>query len=105
MPTLVFIDQNGTSRTLNGDAGASAMEIAVQNGVAGIAAECGGACSCATCHVYVEQNLEVFSQPDETERELLEYTAADRMPHSRLGCQLKLEIGREGVVIRVPETQ
>jgi 2Fe-2S ferredoxin len=105
MPTLTFIDQRGETRVLDSAVGASVMEIAVQNGIAGIAAECGGACSCATCHVYVEQGFDDFLPPADAENELLEYTAAERQLHSRLGCQLKIGAEHDGVVIRIPDAQ
>lgn len=82
------------------------MQVALQNNVHGIDAECGGSCSCATCHVYVDAAfVERLPAPDEMEAELLEGVAARRELGSRLGCQVVLTPELEGVIVRVPERQ
>ncbi|MES2257133.1 MAG: 2Fe-2S iron-sulfur cluster-binding protein [Pseudomonadota bacterium] len=105
MSNITFIDPDNNVHTIGYANQATVMSVAIQNGINGITAECGGACSCATCHVYVEQGFDSFPDANETETELLEFTAAQRKPHSRLGCQLKLSTEHASVVIRLPEAQ
>ena len=82
------------------------MEGAVQNGIDGIVAECGGSCMCATCHVYVEEQFLPLLDPiDDTQEAMLECTAAERWPNSRLSCQIKVRAGLDGLVVHMPETQ
>ncbi len=88
------------------DSGISVMEAAVQNGVDGIEAECGGSCMCATCHCYVEEAyLEQIPEADEMEEEMLDCTADVRKANSRLGCQIQLTEALDGIVITLPECQ
>ena len=81
------------------------METATFNGVMGVVAECGGACSCATCHVYIDPdwyaNLPV---PDESEMEMLEF-AIDPRKNSRLSCQVEITEELDGMVVHTPENQ
>ncbi|MNT81861.1 Ferredoxin-6 [compost metagenome] len=81
------------------------MENAVRNSVPGIEAECGGACACATCHVYVDEAwTEKVGAPSPMEEDMLDF-AADVQPNSRLSCQIKVTAGLDGLVVRVPERQ
>lgn len=81
------------------------MEGAVENGIPGIDADCGGACSCATCHVYVEDSwYDKLKGPSEMEQSMLE-VAHDARPNSRLSCQIKAGAEIDGLVLRIPETQ
>ncbi len=81
------------------------MEAAVKNSVPGIEAECGGACSCATCHVYVDDEWrEKTGQPDEMEEDMLDF-AFDVRDSSRLSCQIKVSDELDGLVVHVPEKQ
>lgn len=81
------------------------MEAAVKNAVPGIEAECGGACSCATCHVYVDDEWrEKTGQPDEMEEDMLDF-AFDVRDSSRLSCQIKVSDELDGLVVHVPEKQ
>jgi len=106
MPNITYISDAGDSVTIEVPAGDSVMEGAIQNGVDGIVAECGGSCMCATCHVYVEERfLTLLDAPDETEASMLESTAAERKPNSRLSCQLRVSGKFEGLVVRTPPTQ
>ena len=78
--------------------GASLMEAARTAGVAGIIAECGGACSCATCHVYIDEAwMAEVGQPDEVEEEMLDMVDEIRQPTSRLSCQIKLTAELDGL--------
>ena len=82
------------------------MEGAVQNGVDGIVAECGGSCLCATCHVFVDEKFLALLDPiDEAQEAMLDLTAVDRQPNSRLSCQIKVRPELDGLIVRMPETQ
>ena len=104
MATITFIDTAGTARTVEGEVGSTVMETAIKNGVPGIEAECGGACSCATCHVYVEESDMARLKPaDSVEKELLEGVAAERKPTSRLSCQIDVTAALDGLTVYMPE--
>ncbi len=78
------------------------MELAVASGVVGIDAECGGACSCATCHVYVEADwMGAVGEAAPLEAEMLDFARAERRPTSRLCCQIKLEQSLDGLRAKV----
>ena len=81
------------------------MENAIKNSVPGIEAECGGACACATCHVYVDEEWrEKVGEPDVMEEDMLDF-AWEMAPSSRLSCQIKVTDELDGLVVRVPEKQ
>lgn len=106
MPKVTFIDASGASTVVNIPAGWSLMEGAVQNDISGIAAECGGGCACATCHVFVDDAwAERLPARSPSEQDLLECTAVPRAPNSRLSCQIKLSPDMDGLVVRLPERQ
>lgn len=106
MPTINYILKDGTSRSVDAKLGSSVMENAVRSNVRGIDAECGGSCSCATCHVYVDDAFfDRLPPPDEMENELLEGVASGRGPTSRLSCQLSMTAELDGLIVRVPEAQ
>lgn len=105
MPTVTFTESDGNQRTVEATSGDSVMETAVRNGVNGIVAECGGSLSCATCHVFVdEQDLEKLPEMEDMEDEMLYGTTEDRQPNSRLSCQLTLQDDME-LHVTTPETQ
>ncbi len=105
MIKITFIDAEGTSREVEAEEGATVMETAVRNGIPGIEAECGGACSCATCHVYVDEEWEaVTGQPQPMEEDMLDF-AFDVRPNSRLSCQLRVRPELDGLVVRTPTRQ
>lgn len=105
MTKVTFIEPNGTVRKVDAAPGTTVMEAAVDNGVEGIIAECGGACSCATCHVYVEPEwAEKLSPPDPQEDGMLD-CVIERGATSRLSCQIELREDLDGLVVRVPELQ
>lgn len=82
------------------------MQGALDNGIAGIVAECGGACVCATCHVYVDEAfLDLLDKPARTEDEMLDAVAAERRENSRLSCQIKASGRLDGIVLGVPSEQ
>lgn len=106
MPTIHYILADGSTRDVDAKPGASVMETAIRNNVRGIEAECGGSCSCATCHVYVgDGHPELVGPRDPFEDEMLTGTAAEREADSRLSCQIRLEAGLDGLVVRVPDRQ
>lgn len=105
MPKVTFIQADGSTREVEGLAGDSVMETAIDNDVDGIIAECGGACSCATCHVYVDEAwLDRLPPPDPLEDGMLE-CVLERQPNSRLSCQIRLNDELDGIRVRVPDAQ
>jgi 2Fe-2S ferredoxin len=105
MPQITFIGFDGTSRTVEAEVGSTVMEAAIKNDVPGIEAECGGACACSTCHVYVEPEWkEKTGEPSPMEEDMLDF-AVDVRPNSRLSCQMKVTEALHGLVVRVPEQQ
>jgi len=105
MAKITFVQQDGTERTVEAKAGQSVMDAAVKNGVPGIVADCGGACACATCHVYVDDAWRGRTGPRaELEDSMLEF-AEDVRDSSRLSCQLKMSDALDGLRVVVPERQ
>ena len=105
MLNITFIDAQGESRTVEAETGSTVMETAIRNAIPGIEAECGGACACATCHVYVDEAwTEVVGEPEAMEEDMLDF-AYDVQPNSRLSCQIKVRDELDGLVVRVPEKQ
>ncbi len=105
MTKITIIAYDGTRYDIDGQNGSSVMENAVRNSVPGIEAECGGACACATCHVYVDDAWsEVVGAPEVMEEDMLDF-AYEVRPTSRLSCQIKLRDELDGLIVRVPERQ
>ncbi len=105
MPKITFIDHQGESRTVEAGVGDSVMEAAVSNDVPGIDADCGGACACATCHVYVANEwASVVGGADELEAEMLE-VAEGVADTSRLACQIFVTEEMDGITVTTPESQ
>lgn len=106
MPNIVFVHPDGTREALDIAEGTSVMQGATARGIDGIVAECGGNCMCATCHVYVEPlQLALLPAMSEEEDALLDGTASDRQPNSRLSCQIKVTPALDGLVLTLPERQ
>ena len=106
MPDITFIHPDGSEQGFEAPEGVSVMQAATGFGVAGILAECGGSLSCATCHVYVDAAwVNELPSPLSNELEMLKCTAAERLPTSRLSCQIQLTAAMQGLVLRVPERQ
>ncbi|HEV7371688.1 2Fe-2S iron-sulfur cluster-binding protein [Arenibaculum sp.] len=106
MPIVVYVQKDGTETRVDVPEGTSVMLGAVQNDIGGIEAECGGCCSCATCHVYVDEAFAArLPPPEEIEGELLSGVAAERRPTSRLSCQLAVTAALDGLVVHMPDTQ
>src|SRR5438046_6713615 len=102
MPRVTYIDNDGKETTLDIAVGSSVMQAAVFNGVDGIVAECGGSCMCATCHVYVKEDMLALIPPMEADEDaMLEGTASERKPNSRLSCQLVVTQEMDGLVVHL----
>ena len=105
MPKITYIEHDGTEHSVEAEVGMTVMEAAVKSMVPGIEAECGGACACATCHVYVEPDWRApTGEPEEMEEDMLDF-AFDVRESSRLSCQIKVTEALDGLVVRVPEKQ
>jgi len=105
MVKVTFIDAAGTARVVEGEAGATLMETAIHHDVPGIEAECGGACACSTCHVYIDETWrEKVGAPSPMEEDMLDF-AYGVQPNSRLSCQIKLTEEFDGLIVRTPERQ
>ena len=105
MTKISYIAFDGTRFDVEAENGSTVMENAIRNGVPGIEAECGGACACATCHVYVEETWRARTgDPSPMEEDMLDF-GYDVRPSSRLSCQIKVTDELDGLVVRVPERQ
>ena len=105
MPKITYIEHNGTEHVIDVPNGLSVMEGAVRNLVPGIDADCGGACACATCHVYVDPAwVEKTGTRETMEDSMLDF-AEDVQDNSRLSCQIKVSDALDGLVVRMPEHQ
>ena len=106
MPDITFIHPDGEEQGMEAPEGVSVMQAATGAGVRGIVAECGGSAMCATCHVYVDPAwIDRLPAPLSNELEMLECTADERRPESRLSCQIRLTADLQGLVVRLPERQ
>lgn len=106
MVKITYIEPDGRDVELQVPEGWSLMEGAFQNGVDGIEAECGGSCSCATCHVYIDEAfLDRLEPVQPNEDEMLECTASERKPNSRLSCQIEINKSLDGIIVHIPPTQ
>ncbi len=105
MPRVTFIEPNGDRRQIEVPAGITVMEAAVSNGVEGILAVCGGACACATCHVYVAESWLSKLDPREDMEEGMLESAWQPRGNSRLSCQIHVTAELDGLEVTVPEQQ
>jgi 2Fe-2S ferredoxin len=105
MAKITFIDSGGTARTVDGEVGSTVMETAIKNGVPEIEAECGGACACSTCHLYIDEAwMEKVGEPSPMEADMLDF-AFEVKPNSRLSCQIKVTEELDGLVATTPSRQ
>ncbi len=105
MAKIHYVDHTGTTRTVEVENGATVMEGAIRNAIPGIEAECGGACACATCHVYVDEAWrEKTGSPSPMEEDMLDF-GFDVRPNSRLSCQIKVTEELDGLIVSTPERQ
>ena len=106
MPNITYVHPNAVREVLDVPVGTSVMRAAILNGIEGIVAECGGEMMCATCHVYVDETqLDRTPHQSDDEKAMLEFTASDRRPNSRLSCQLVVTPEMDGLIVYLPETQ
>jgi 2Fe-2S ferredoxin len=106
MPKAIFRRNDGTAIDVEVAMGVSLMKAAVANSVDGIVGDCGGALSCATCHVMVDPAFEGALPPvSDNEDQMLDCTAAERQPNSRLSCQLVMCAELDGIVVTIPDQQ
>ncbi len=105
MAKITYIDHEGTERTIDAKPGESVMESAIKNSVPGIDADCGGACACATCHVYIDESfVEKVGSPDDMEQSMLDF-AENVQSNSRLSCQITVTDALDGLKVTTPESQ
>jgi 2Fe-2S ferredoxin len=105
MAKITFIDSSGAARAVEAQIGSTVMETAIKNGIPGIEAECGGACACATCHVYVDEPWrEITGPPSPMEEDMLDF-GFDVRTNSRLSCQIKVTEALDGLVVLTPPRQ
>ncbi len=104
MARVTYFTPDGVSKVVDLRGGQSIMEGAVQHGIQGILAECGGSCMCATCHVYIIGGpVERLADMQSGEDAMLNESAAERKPNSRLSCQIKMSDDLDGLVVQVAE--
>ncbi|PHR61245.1 MAG: 2Fe-2S ferredoxin [Robiginitomaculum sp.] len=105
MPKIIFTSSDGTKREVDADNGASIMETAVQHMIPEIDADCGGACACATCHVYIDEKwISKIKPKDDMEESMLDF-AEDVQDNSRLCCQILMKDELDGIEVSTPESQ
>jgi ferredoxin, 2Fe-2S len=105
MPTITIIEFDGKAHPLEVEAGHSVMQAAIDGLVPGIMADCGGSCSCATCHCYVDEAWAArLPAVEQAERDMLE-CALYPMDNSRLSCQIRVTASCDGLVVRLPKSQ
>ncbi len=106
MVKIIYIEPDGAELAVDVPEGWTLMQGATANGVAGIEAECGGSCACATCHCYVDgASAAALPAASETEAAMLENAAAERLAGSRLSCQIVVRPELDGLVVRLPDRQ
>jgi ferredoxin, 2Fe-2S len=105
MVRIIFRDHTGHDREVQAEPGSTVMEAAIRNGIPGILAECGGACACATCHVYVDEaHMPLVGEPEPMEEDMLDF-AFDVRPTSRLSCQIRVRENLDGLIVTTPQKQ
>jgi ferredoxin, 2Fe-2S len=105
MPKITFIEPGGSRRDIDAPLGLTLMEAARQHGVQGVVAQCGGACACATCHVYVDPAWLARLEPREEMEEGMLETAWEPRENSRLSCQVHITADMDGLLVTVPQQQ
>lgn len=106
MPTITFVQTDGSRETVEAAYGTSVMRGAIRNGIEGIVAECGGSCLCGTCHVFVQEDQAAkLPKMSDDEDAMLDGTAVERGPNSRLSCQVTMTEAVPDLVVHMPERQ
>jgi 2Fe-2S ferredoxin len=105
MTKIIFIEFDKTEHSVDAENDITLMEAAIQNSVPGIDADCGGACACATCHVYIDSAwTDKTGNAEQMEQDMLDF-AFDVTEESRLSCQIKISDELEGLLVNLPEKQ
>ncbi|NIJ41094.1 2Fe-2S ferredoxin [Parvibaculum indicum] len=105
MAKITYIEHSGTEHVIDVENGMTVMEGAIKNSIPGIDADCGGACACATCHVYVDESwMDKVGPAESMEEDMLDF-AFDVKPNSRLSCQIKVTDELDGLRVTTPEKQ
>ena len=105
MAKIKYIEFNGNEHEIEVSNGLTVMEGAIKNKIPGIDADCGGACACATCHVYVDNKwIEKISPKDDSEEDMLDF-AFEVKSNSRLSCQITVSDELDGLIVNMPEKQ
>ena len=105
MAKIKYIEHNGKEHEIEVSSGLTVMEGAIKNNIPGIDADCGGACACATCHVYINQDwVEKLNHKEDTEEDMLDF-AFDVRDNSRLSCQISVTDELDGLIVNLPEKQ
>ncbi|GAB5456766.1 MAG: 2Fe-2S iron-sulfur cluster-binding protein [Henriciella sp.] len=105
MAKIIYVDHEGTERVVEATNGESVMESAIKNSIPGIDADCGGACACATCHVYVDEAfMDKVGSPEDMEQSMLDF-AENVQANSRLSCQISVNDDLDGLKVTTPESQ
>lgn len=106
MPKVIYVSARGDAREVDVPVGMTVMAAALKNGIDGIVAECGGVCMCSTCHVFVDKTFfDRLPPAQDTEEAVLEISAVERQPTSRLSCQIKVTDELDGLIVRLPVKQ
>jgi len=106
MATVLFVEASGAEHRIDVPTGENLMRAALNEGLEGMVGECGGGLACATCHCYVEEDwADRLPAPAQTELDMLECTASERRPSSRLGCQIIASDALDGLVVHLPAAQ
>jgi 2Fe-2S ferredoxin len=105
MTRIIFIESDGTRHEVDVEPGVTVMEAAVNNMVPGIDADCGGACACATCHVYIDEAFNDKTGTAESMEESMLDFASDMKANSRLSCQINISDKMDGLIVRLPPSQ
>jgi 2Fe-2S ferredoxin len=105
MPLVTFISFDGSEQEVHVASGTTLMHAATDNGIPGVLADCGGACSCGTCHCYVDEAWQAkVGTADDVETQMLEFVI-DPQPNSRLSCQIVIKDELDGLVVHLPKSQ
>jgi 2Fe-2S ferredoxin len=105
MPKITFITSKGKNIEVDAETGSTVMENAIKSSIPGIEGECGGACACATCHVYIDEAwVKITGEPEASEEDMLDF-AWEVQPNSRLSSQIKMSAELDGLIVKVPKKQ
>lgn len=105
MTKITYVDHTGEERVIEATNGETVMETAIKNSIPGIDADCGGACACATCHVYIDEAfMPKVGNPEDMEQSMLDF-AENVQSNSRLSCQITVSDELDGLKVTTPESQ